>query len=70
MLVYLVTREGVYNAGIVGVFSSKELADLAAAQAASLEVDNYHSFNVTAFNVDEILELEVYTNYAELKRRI
>jgi len=58
MKVYIVTREGVYNQGIVGVFSSEELAGEAIVEAKVEEPDNYHSFEVSVYILDERVVLE------------
>lgn len=50
---YVVIREGVYQQGVWGVYTTIEKAKKAAERAALLEIDNYHNFAVYRFAVNE-----------------
>jgi len=58
MKVYVATREGVYNQGIVGVFSSEELANEAIVGAKGEEPDDYHDFEVSVYILDKRVVLD------------
>lgn len=60
MLLYVVTREGVYTQGIVGVFATKEAAREAAKEAKAREGDKYHSFAVAEYELGEVYNLYIY----------
>lgn len=55
MKVWLVLRWGIYVQGIIGIYSSEQLAKEAAQRAKALEPDDYHSFEVTECAVDSDL---------------
>ena len=55
--VYVVTREGIYIQGIVGIFTTKEKAEEAMRAAAKREPDEYHSFDYDIFEIDVIYKL-------------
>lgn len=59
MKLYLVYRQGVYMQGIVGVFSSMDLAEDARHAAKKRERDDYHSFEIEEFTLDEVEKLDV-----------
>jgi len=58
MKLYIVTREGIYNQGIVGVFSSEELASEATVEAKGEEPDDYHDFEVSVYILDKRVVLD------------
>lgn len=49
---YIATREGVYNQGILGVFTTLELAQESCLAAEVLEPDDYHRFYVQEIELD------------------
>ena len=53
MRVYTVFSVGNYRQQCVGIFSSEELAINAAKEFATLQHDNWHSFEVVPFDLDE-----------------
>lgn len=54
----LVLRVGVYMQGIVGVFSTKALADAAETAAKAQERDDYHTFHQIPIEPDKSYQLE------------
>ena len=53
MKLYIVERMGVYSQGIVGVFSTPEIAEQAMLRAKERESDNYHTFDITEMELNE-----------------
>lgn len=51
---YLVQRHGVYAQGEVGIFDSLELAKAAVIRAKAAERDEYHSFHILEFQLNEL----------------
>lgn len=51
--IYLVVRTGVYTQGIFGVYSSRDLAVEGAKKAKSLELDDYHNFQLLTHALNE-----------------
>ncbi len=45
-MMHIVTRHGVYMQGIVGVYASRDLAELAIVRAKQREPDDYHTFEI------------------------
>ena len=63
MELYLVTRQGIYMQGIVGVFSTIEKAENAVKHAKAREFDGYHEFNIDLFHLDKEKDLSVYKGF-------
>lgn len=57
---FVVIQQGVYRHGIVGVFSTFELAKAAATDAAS--IDDYHSFDVIECILDVVIQIQNMNN--------
>lgn len=58
MQVYCVFREGVYRHECGGVFTTLELAKEAAIGLIRQESDDYHTYGVVPFNLDEITAID------------
>lgn len=56
MTLFAVFKNGAYRAECGGVFSSKEKAKAAALHLASNDRDEYHSYDVYPFEIDEIMQ--------------
>lgn len=56
MNMFIVYADGVYRHQIVGIFSSVELAKIAAVNEALKEYDGYHKFVVAESRLDEYVE--------------
>ena len=52
--VYMVERNGVYQQGTIGIFTTEEKAIAAAKEHAAEEPDDYHAINVVRLAVDNI----------------
>ena len=52
MKIYIVTRNGIYMQGVVGVYTSKVAANFAIARAKAMENDDYHVFKVDEVSLD------------------
>lgn len=68
--VFIVTKEGVYRHDIVGVFYREDAARVAAENAAKLEPDDYHAFQVTRMEIARGPEHPVATLRRHDARRI
>ena len=55
MTVFIVERFGVYQQGVVGIFSTEEKAEEAIKVAKQNEPDDYHTFTIEELAVDNIL---------------
>lgn len=59
--VYVVTKQGVYLQGIVGIYTDEELAKEAALSAAADDCDSYHTYYVYSYNTNQsYLEKNAY----------
>ena len=52
MEIYVVRRWGVYCQGVVGVFSTPDIAKDAVVVAKAEEPDDYHEFSITPLKLD------------------
>ena len=59
MKLYVVQRSGVYDQGIAGIYDSAEMAKLAMKRAKLRERDNYHSFDIEEYTLNEFYNLKV-----------
>jgi len=50
---YIVERRGVYSQGIIGVFSTPDIAEQAMWRAKKKEPDNYHTFDIIEVGLNE-----------------
>lgn len=62
MTVFAVFKNGAYRAECGGIFSSEEKAKEAALHLASNDRDDYHSYDVCAFDLDERLPQDPVTS--------
>jgi hypothetical protein len=53
---FILVRQGVYDQGIAGVYSSEALANIAKVNAKQLEKDNYHDFEIRVYSLDRTPE--------------
>lgn len=59
MKLYMVIRSGIYMQGVVGIFSTHELADKAMCNAKAKEKDDYHGFDIEKIEVDREADLPI-----------
>lgn len=57
MYVYTVERSGVYQQGLVGIFTTKELAEEYAVKAKAAEKDDYHTFTIDRWELNKAVTL-------------
>jgi len=61
MMVYVLEFAGVYRQGIIGVFSSEEIAREKAVEAIRKEDDDYHQILLEVYEVDSIYDPSSYS---------
>lgn len=60
--IYIVVMQGVYMQGILGVYSTQELAKMQAQITAAEDIDSYHNYNGYEITLDEtsVLTLDAF----------